>query len=51
MINAKKKSVHKLLSAVVALILLLGVFIPGSEASAETYKLSHGDMISYDGNL
>ena len=50
MINAKKKSVHKLLSAVVALILLLGVFIPGSEASAETYKLSHGDMISYDGS-
>ncbi len=48
--KCKKKSVHKLLSAVVALILLLGVFIPGSEASAETYKLSHGDMISYDGS-
>ena len=51
MINAKKKSVHKLLSAVVALILLLGVFIPGAEVSdAETWKISHGDMITYDGS-
>lgn len=51
MINAKQKSVHKLLSAVVALILLLGVFIPGAEVSdAETWKISHGDMITYDGS-
>lgn len=51
MINAKQKSVHKLLSAVVALILLLGVFIPGAEVSdAETWRISHGDMITYDGS-